>query len=68
MKRPHRAHRRTKKIPTEISRDIWCCDQNHVHIELRKPGQAPLSLVLEPDDAYDVAAELTKAYDEAVGI
>lgn len=49
--------------------EVWVCSDDHIHVRLEPKEGEKVSLIFgTPENGYDFAQLMLRAYDEAVGI
>lgn len=56
-----------KRKPLVFEVDAYSCPEGHIHIDFAQ-GPTRLHFCGTPEEGYDIAQQILRAYDEAVGI
>ncbi len=60
--------RRKMPVCEEFNWKTECCESGHIHVTIMKPGAEPFEASFIPEDGYELAHDILKAYDQANGI
>lgn len=63
--------KRRRRIPPPLGKmhgtyDVTTCESGHIHIDICNPGAPPCQVTLAPEEAYDMAEDILRCYDQAV--
>lgn len=47
---------------------VYRCAANHIHLDIVQEGGPPVEFVFDPYEGYDLAQDILRAFDVAVGI